>query len=122
VALATVWNPVAPPEHVHESEDHGAMQHLVHRHVQAHFEARSHREEHDGLVIDHHDERVLTLDSGVPLPSPIATFKPVIAAAVLLAPPAIPTLHRTRDDLDQLIHSPPRAPTGLRAPPLLSRL
>jgi hypothetical protein len=123
LAAATVWNPVAPPEHVHEAEEHGAMHFLAHRHVEAHFGDSHHAEDHGGAAVDHDAGRVLTVDSVVSLPTAPVVFGPALASTIaVLPPPAVAVLHGFRDDIERLIHGPPRTAVGLRAPPASSRL
>ena len=122
LAVATVWNPIVPAEHIHESEHHGSIHHLVHRHIHGHFESIPHEAEHDALGADHHDGPVVALDVDSAMPSAVTGFTPAVPVVVLLAPPADPVIHRTRDHLALLIHGPPRTSTGLRAPPPSSHL
>lgn len=122
VLVATVgWLPVAPPEHVHEEEEDGHETFVVHRHLGAHSIlpiAAPHTR-----AIDHEDPPVLTFDPVyvIPSPSPAIAQAPSIVLA-MLEPPIVSTVHRSREYVEQLIHAPPRAPTSLRAPPIVSRL
>ena len=123
LALAMAWNPIAPPEHVHESDDHGSTRSLVHRHVEGHFGEDHQAAQHDAAEIDHQDDRVFTFDSAVAVPSAIHTVeKPdVVSTLLLLEPLAVPLADGREDHVERLSHSPPRAPTGLRAPPRSTR-
>jgi hypothetical protein len=123
LALATASNPVAPPEHVHQSLEHGAVHQLVHRHVQSHFGSSHHAAEHGEVVIDQNDHRIVSFDAAVAMPSATRVFSPVATATVqLLDPPALPVVHGPPEGIDRLIHGPPPTPAGLRAPPALPRL
>jgi hypothetical protein len=121
LALAVGGIRVAPPEHVHEAEEHGHAHLLVHRHLAPHT-ADHHHDGHDRNV-DDNDAPVLTLDAVYTVPA----AAPAIGAApsVLMTwtePPAVILLAKSPEYFERLIHGPPRAPTGLRAPPRLSRL
>ena len=116
LAAALGLIPVAPPEHVHELEEHGHSHALVHRHLAPHhflheFEA------HVG-VLDDDDAPVLTLDAvfTLPLSAPGITHQPA-SVVVFLDPPATSLVHGASEYAERPIHGPPRAPTGLRAPP-----
>jgi len=121
LAAAVGWFPVAPPEHVHEGDDHGHQHVLVHRHAEAHH-APHDADAHDG-VFDDRDDPVLTLDSvyGPPI-APMAISVPPSSAVALVEPPAVDTLHRAREYVERLNHGPPRASTSPRAPPSISHL
>ena len=121
LALAVGGLPIAPPEHVHEVEDHGHEHLLVHRHLAAHT-ADHHRDGHDG-VLDDNDAPVLTLDAVYAVPATATLFgAPPSAVIAFIEPPTIRVVSRRVDYVEHLIHGPPRAPTGLRAPPLPSHL
>jgi hypothetical protein len=122
VLLVTVgWLPAAPPEHVHEEQDHGHETLLVHRHFTAHSFA--HHTTRDNRILDHEDAPVLTFDPVyvVPTIAPVVGPPPSTVMA-MVEPPIGETLHRSREYVERLIHAPPRAPTSLRAPPAISRL
>lgn len=107
--------PIAPPEHVHEGDEHGHAHVVVHRHQALHGVADHHRQ-HESAVEDD-DGPVLTLTTvytvpiarGMPAPPPLVHFLAEPPAPNRLDPPAI--------DVARLIHGPPRAPTSPRAPP-----
>ena len=111
---------VVPPAHVHEEEEEGHHELLVHRHLSAHVLP------HSGArhgAIDHGDERILTLDAVYTVPSVISQAAPAPPGTVtLLEPPVVVLPVRHPEYFEPLIHGPPRAPTGLRAPPLTSYL
>ena len=121
LALAMGSLPVVPPEHVHEKEEHGHEHVLVHRHLGAHVTAHHH--ESGDAMFDEDEGLTLALDAvyTVPPPAPVLSQPPAIVLA-LIEPPPVHFTSRSRDDVEYLIHGPPRAPTGLRAPPLSSRL
>jgi hypothetical protein len=121
VALAIGAMPVAPPAHVHETEDHGHEHLLIHRHLAAHT-ARHHLDGRD-RVFDEHDGPILTFDTVYTVPASTTVLSaPPASIFAFVEPPAVRPVSRWRNDLEYLIHGPPRAPTGLRAPPISSRL
>jgi hypothetical protein len=122
VLVTTVgWLPVAPPEHVHEEEEHGHETLVVHRHLGAHSILQV-ATQHDRAV-DHEDAPVLTFDPVYVIPPATAAIGQAPSRVLaLLDPPVVDTLHRSREYVERLIHAPPRAPTSLRAPPIVSRL
>jgi len=120
LAMAIGWLPTAPPEHVHEAEEHGHQHLLIHRHLAAHHGA-DHAVDHDG-VFDDDDTPILTLDPAFTVPGTISIDVAHATVAADLEPPLVRVPYRTPKYLGRLIHGPPRAPTGLRAPPSLSRL
>src|SRR5262245_49226740 len=120
LVVAVAGLPVLPPEHVHEAEDHGHEHLLVHRHLAAHGDR--HQASHEN-VIDESDWPVLTLPDTYVVPAITHVVSvPATADVAFIQPPPSQPISRTRDCVEHLIHGPPRAPTGLRAPPPLSRL
>ena len=111
---------VVPPAHVHEEEEEGHHELLVHRHLSAHVL------QHSGArhgAIDHQDERILTLDAVYTVPSASSQVAPALPTTVtILEPPVVVLPVRHPESVEPLIHGPPRAPTGLRAPPITSYL
>ena len=121
LVAAVGWIPIAPPEHVHEEEEHGHETLLVHRHLGAHA-LLSHASGHE-QVLDHEDAPILTFESVYVVPAAqSAVAEPPSIVVATIDPPAGEILHRSRDYVERLIHGPPRAPTSLRAPPAVSRL
>jgi hypothetical protein len=120
LAAAVGLGPIAPPEHVHETEEHGHHRLIVHRHAEAHQLVPAGSPHH---ALHEEDDPVLTL-------TPIYTVpgQPVLPAAspafvvVLPEPQVATTFHRAGDSREPLIHGPPRAPALLRGPPRSSRL
>ena len=121
LSVAIGWLAVGPPEHVHEEEEHGQAHFLVHRHLEPHpptvvWAGRA-------GVLDHGDAPILTLTAAFTIPGvPSVGALPVVTVVVDLEPAVTPVRYRTPPLLDRLIHGPPRAPVGLRAPPPTSRL
>jgi len=112
--------PLASPEHVHEVEDHGHVQVVVHRHLQAHgiVAADTHHDGRDAArTVDHSDGPITTLDQHYVVRTVARLALPASSVPVTFAE-AQPS-HRIgfAGFINQLIHGPPRAPAGLRAPP-----
>jgi hypothetical protein len=118
LALAVAVLPLAPPEHVHEVEENGHHEIVVHRHSQAHG-LPNHAASQDG-VFDHGDDLPVTLTTAyiVPTAPALVGAAPSVAFAII-EPPAPRTFHRAAEYVELLIHGPPRAPASLRAPPSL---
>jgi hypothetical protein len=119
LAAALGLGPIVPPEHVHETEEHGHHQRLAHRHADAHPLVPV--APHDGAF--HDDDPVLTLAAIYTVPPVLAVAPPSPDSVVVLpAPPLAAAFHRAGDSREPLIHGPPRAPASPRAPPRSSRL
>ena len=118
VLAATVgFLPMLPPEHAHETEKDGHVGIVVHQHSQPH--AIGHlpgRHRHDGTV-DHPDDPVLTFSAVFTISATQALAVPVNAAVAVIAPLHLDARKVSVGFVERLIHGPPRAPTGLRAPP-----
>ena len=120
LAAAIGLGPIVPPEHVHETEEHGHHRMVVHRHAEAHrlfVPPGAHREVHED------DDPVLTLTPLFTVPAAPAVSPASSATVIVLPePPAAAAFHRAGDSREPLIHGPPRAPSLLRGPPSSSRL
>jgi hypothetical protein len=108
--------PLAAPEHVHETEDRGHTRALVHRHLPVHG-LTEHHSDRDSTTVDHDDDPVLTLSAVYYVGAPFAMVRPLLSVAARLDPPEPRRIERKTTHVEILIHGPPRAPTGLRAPP-----
>jgi hypothetical protein len=115
LSLAIGVLPLAPAEHVHEREDHGHAQVVVHRHMPPHG-LLGHREYQASL--DDDDAPVLTLTTVYTVPSSLALATPERSASEFVEPPERKSIDRVLTGFDVPIHGPPRAPSGLRAPPV----
>lgn len=107
--------PVAPPEHLHEGEEHGHAHVVMHRHEALHGVA-DHDRQHESAV-DDDDGPVLTLTTAYTTPVTWGVPTPMPLVHVLVEPPTPNPLERIVADVALLIHGPPRAPTPSRAPP-----
>ena len=107
--------PLAAPEHVHEREDHGHAQVVVHRHMPPHDFVDHHREHQASL--DDDDAPLLTLTTVYTVPGSVVLAAPQRSASDLIEPPERQIIERVLTKFDIPIHGPPRAPVGLRAPP-----
>jgi hypothetical protein len=110
--------PLAPAEHVNEAEEQGHLQVVVHRHLHEHGLFEHHADRRSGTV-DHGEGPVVTLSSVYNIPTSIVILGLPRTAGTVVETPAPRRLERTSSDPEILIHGPPRAPTGLRAPPFL---
>ena len=109
LAAAIGLGPIVPPEHVHETEEHG--------HHRLFVPPGAHREVHED------DDPVLTLTPLFTVPAAPAVSPASSATVIVLPePPAAAAFHRAGDSREPLIHGPPRAPSLLRGPPSSSRL
>ena len=111
-------SPVAPPEHVHDRDDHGHHAFVVHRHVPPHVWG------HDdfGILgsrgVDDDDAPIATLNPVyIPQFSSVEIGVPVSAGPLAFAPSS-PRVSMRSVDVERLIHGPPRTSNGLRAPPV----
>jgi hypothetical protein len=119
--------PMLPVEHAHEADLDGHHEVLVHRHSELHLPGHDdHRDDHHqdqaGRVLDHDDDHTITLSSSFIAPSPHVSAAPVRSVVAILEPPPMVVNPGPTAYVERLIHGPPRAPTGLRAPPSSSRL
>jgi hypothetical protein len=118
LAAVVGFAPLAPPEHVHEAEEHGLHHLLVHRHAEQHGTV-PHSREHR-FVLDDDDAPVLTLAAVFTIPATpdhLHGFAGELLRAIeALTPGDIPP---SADYERPVIHGPPRGPTSLRAPPSL---
>jgi hypothetical protein len=108
--------PVVPPEHAHAVEEHGHREVIVHQH--AHSHAIGHllgRDAH--RAFDHPDDPVLTFSAVYTTPAPQMPAIPSRIVVGLVQPLLNEAGRPTNGFVELLIHGPPRAPTGLRAPP-----
>jgi hypothetical protein len=109
--------PVMPPEHAHETEADGHVRIVVHQHAQTHALGHvpgGHR--HHGTV-DHPDEPILTLSTVFTSSAPQTLAIPVRSVVAIIQPLHADARHVSIGFVERLIHGPPRAPSGLRAPP-----
>lgn len=108
--------PVAPPEHVHETEDQGHIHTVIHRHLQPHGNLEHHADRQSAF--DDDDGPVLTLTAVYTVPvSLVAACPPPRIVNAWIEPPKPHLVEWPFADVDLLIHGPPRAPKPPRAPP-----
>ena len=115
LSLAVGLLPVAAPEHVHEREDHGHAELVVHRHMPPHGMVDHHREQHASL--DDDDSPILTLTTVYTVPASVILAAPERLVSSLIEPPAPKRIERSQTKFEVPIHGPPRAPSALRGPP-----
>jgi hypothetical protein len=116
LAIVTGLLPVAPPEHVHEAEEHGHVHAIIHRHLKPHGILGHDAERRSTL--DDDDGPALTLTTIYTVPAPVALTSPARIVSASIEPPPPPLVERPSADVGILIHGPPRAPTPPRAPPV----
>ena len=120
LSLAVGLLPVAAPEHVHEREDHGHAELVVHRHMPPHGLLDHHRE-HQASVEDD-DAPILTLTTVYTVPASVILAAPERLVSALIEPPAPERIERSQTKFDVPIHGPPRAPSVTSRPAFLARL
>jgi len=111
--------PIMPPEHVHEAQEQGHVQAVVHRHLPDHGVFDHRADDHHPATVDHGDDPILTLSSVYNVAVPFVMVAPVLRVEARIAPPEPRRVARASTDVEILIHGPPPAPTGLRAPPAI---
>jgi hypothetical protein len=119
--LCVALLPWAPVPHVHDHDAGGHHDLLAHSHLEAHH-SHEHAGRHDGIAFDDEDSVVLTLDPVFALPDDVPTVAPPASATTLLIEPAMITPLAPAPVVEQLAHSPPRAPAIPRGPPATSLL
>jgi hypothetical protein len=115
LSLAVGLLPIAAPEHVHEREDHGHAELVVHRHMPPHG-VLDHHGAHQTSVEDD-DAPILTLTTVCTVPASLTVAEPARFVSSLIEPPAPERIERAQTKFDVPIHGPPRAPSVLRGPP-----
>ena len=112
--------PLVPAEHVHEVEEDGHLELVVHRHLGDHspLSAAIHHDDHQH-ALDHPDAPIATHGDDYIVPAArhlAATSDSVLVT--FLGPPAI---ERSAfiGFVERLSHAPPRGPTPQRGPPSL---
>lgn len=113
VTLAIGLLPVVPAEHVHEVEEHGHLELLVHRHLQGHDLTATHHQS----TIDHDDAPIATVDQDYVVPSSWHLDAADQPGAIAVLLPPIPSRLAYSAFVERLIHGPPRGPTPDRGPP-----
>jgi len=120
LALLIGVTPVIPPEHVHQVEDHGRHHNLVHRHAAPH-PTPLHSAEHQARL-DDDDQPILTLDAVFTVTPIVRVPVAVHTSTAMPDAPRVAAILREPGFFERLIHGPPRAPAGLRAPPFATFL
>ena len=117
LVVALGLGPVVPPEHAHAVEQDGHREVVVHQHAHSHGVGHlpSGRDAH--RAFDHPDDPLITLSAIYTTPAPQLLAIPSRIVVGLVPPRLIDVGRPTNGFVELLIHGPPRAPTGLRAPP-----
>jgi hypothetical protein len=112
LSLAVGLLPIAAPEHVHEREDHGHAELVVHRHMPPHGMLDAHH-----ASVEDDDAPILTLPTVYTVPASLILAGPERFVSSLIESPRPERIERSETKLDVPIHGPPRAPSVLRGPP-----
>ena len=108
---------VIPAEHAHEIEADGHREIVVHQHAHSHAIGHAPADRDSRRAFDHPDDPILTLAAVYTTPAPHLPEVPVRTVAGVVEPPRLEVSYTATELVELLIHGPPRAPTGLRAPP-----
>jgi hypothetical protein len=114
LGLAVGLLPIAAPEHVHEREDHGHAELVVHRHMPPHGGLEHYG---DDASVDDDDAPILTLTTVYTIPVSLILAGPERSVSALIEPPQPERIERSQTKFDVPIHGPPLAPAVLRGPP-----
>ncbi|HEY3045693.1 MAG TPA: hypothetical protein VGJ39_16805 [Vicinamibacterales bacterium] len=115
--------PLIPAEHAHETEADGHSRIVFHQHAQAHtighLAGEHHRHDrHYSLgTVDHPDDPVLTLSTVFTASAQQTLAIPFRVVVAVIQPIHLDVGRASSGFVERLIHGPPRAPSGLRAPP-----
>jgi hypothetical protein len=109
--------PAVPPEHAHEVETDGHLRIVVHQHSRLHAIGHVPVEHHS--TVDHPDEPILTFSAVFTAPPAQIAGVPVRTVVAAIQPLDVDAREVSVGFVERLIHGPPRAPSGLRAPPAI---
>jgi hypothetical protein len=108
--------PLAPAEHVHEMERNGHYEAVLRQHARPHAMVQIPSDA--GRAYDHLDEPILTLSTVYTAPARQAPVVPVLPVIAVLEPLQLAVAAAFSGVVELLIHGPPSALPGLRAPPV----
>jgi hypothetical protein len=111
--------PLVPSEHAHETEADGHPRIVVHQHAQAHPIGYPPGDHHRQGTVDHPDDPVLTFSTVFTTSAPQTLGVPVRVVVAVIQPVHLDVGRASSGFVERLIHGPPPAPSGLRAPPAL---
>ena len=115
VAVVVALAPLLPAQHVHEAEEHGHAQRVVHQHLSSHALVPG-----VGVHVEDGDEPILTLTTLFTIPAHLSVINaPPAEVVAFVEPPPARVFHRSVTVVEPLIHGPPRAPVSARPPPFL---
>jgi len=109
--------PLVPAEHAHETEADGHSRIVVHQHAPAHSIGYPPGDHHRQGTVDHPDDPVLTFSTVFTTSAPQTLAFPVRVVVAVIQPVHLDVGRASSGFVERLIHGPPRAPSGLRAPP-----
>src|SRR6185436_3328834 len=98
LSLAVGLLPMAAPEHVHEREDHGHAELVVHRHMRPHGVLEHHRDHQASL--DDDDAPILTLTTVYTVPASLILVGPERFVSSLIEPPRPERIERSQTKFD----------------------
>jgi 1,6-anhydro-N-acetylmuramate kinase len=119
--------PLLPAQHAHEAEENGHSRIVLHQHAQPHtigqLPGQNHRHDRDGRhdrqgTVDHPDDPVLTVSTVFTTSAPQTLGVPARVVVAAIQPVHVDIGRASSGFVERLIHGPPRAPSGLRAPPV----
>ena len=116
--------PLIPAEHAHEAEENGHPRIVLHQHAQPHtigqLPGQNHRHDrHDRQgTVDHPEDPVLTVSTVFTISAPQTLEVPGRVVVAIIQPVHFDLGRASTGFVERLIHGPPRAPSGLRAPPV----
>ena len=110
--------PLVPAEHVHEVEEHGHLELVVHRHLGEHspFPPAIHHDDHRH-VLDHPDALINTQDQDYIVPGVRHLLVAADSVRIAFVEPAPVSRAPFTGFVERLSHAPPRGPTPNRGPP-----
>ena len=117
LAAALGLVPLAPQGHAHQTETNGHRQIVVHQHSEAHAIGHPSGDRGDRRAFDHPDDPILTLSTVYTAQAPQLPAVPIRTAIAIIQPLQAEAGRASYGLVELLIHGPPRAPTGPRAPP-----
>jgi hypothetical protein len=113
--------PLAPAEHAHEIETDGHRNIVVHQHADAHRIAHAPVDREGARSFDHPDDPILTIATVFTTSTPQGAPTPArVTGAVLQLHLVRQARHLSLGLVERMIHGPPRAQIGLRAPPTIT--
>ena len=89
----------------------------MHQHAHPHALGHAAHDRDSRRAFDHPDDPILTLTAVYTAPASHSPVLPARTVVGLVEPLRLEVGYTAKELVELLIHGPPRAPTGLRAPP-----